>query len=355
MMDVMNSVDFQTQLTSIMETMAKTAVAEISKLLEENCLFLRLEISRCTRENEALLQKCQFLEIELQATRKNAVKMDSNVTEASFTHSELTDTGHQSVVDSVFAKEWSTNMWRDEESNVGQHDNEHVVSSVNTTESANLLHEKPDMVLIKEEIFEDCYGRNKTEEDQGNRLRGPDVRSNERCADFITYTIPSDDQVRADIQQRQAEEQALDARPLSHGDGTTELHFNTTQNQTSNKEEKMFECVFCGRAFNKLSYLKTHMRTHSGEKPFACTVCGRRFAQKTYLRKHQRIHSGERPYTCMDCGKSFAQKSALNVHLRSHTGEKPYSCVECGKSYTYKHGFNTHLCVRLIRSAVKDF
>ncbi|XP_057203157.1 uncharacterized protein LOC130562266 isoform X2 [Triplophysa rosa] len=171
MMDVMNSVDFQTQLTSIMETMAKTAVAEISKLLEENCLFLRLEISRCTRENEALLQKCQFLEIELQATRKNAVKMDSNVTEASFTHSELTDTGHQSVVDSVFAKEWSTNMWRDEESNVGQHDNEHVVSSVNTTESANLLHEKPDMVLIKEEIFEDCYGRNKTEEDQGNRLR----------------------------------------------------------------------------------------------------------------------------------------------------------------------------------------
>lgn len=36
--------------------------------------------------------------------------------------------------------------------------------------SANLLHDKPDM--IKEEMFEDCYGKNKTEEDQGNRLRG---------------------------------------------------------------------------------------------------------------------------------------------------------------------------------------
>lgn len=84
----MNSVDFQTQLTSIMETMAKTAVAEISKLLEANCLFLRLEISRCTRENEALQQKCQYLDTELQAARKNAVKMDS--TEASFTHAELT-------------------------------------------------------------------------------------------------------------------------------------------------------------------------------------------------------------------------------------------------------------------------
>lgn len=168
MMDVMNPVDFQTQLTCIMETLAKTAVAEISKLLEANCLFLRLEISRCTRENEALQQKCLHLETELKAARKNALK--TNNAEALLTHSGITDTGHQPVVDSVFGKEWSMNMWRHDESNVGQHEHEHLVSSVNT-EAANLLHEKPDMVLIKEEMFEDCYGKNKTEEEQGNSLR----------------------------------------------------------------------------------------------------------------------------------------------------------------------------------------
>uniref|UniRef100_A0A8C2IJ58 C2H2-type domain-containing protein n=1 Tax=Cyprinus carpio TaxID=7962 RepID=A0A8C2IJ58_CYPCA len=125
---------------------------------------------------------------------------------------------------------------------------------------------------------------------------------------------------------------------------TTEPAFHSTHNHTSTPEEKRFECVFCRRTFNKLTYLKAHMRTHSGEKPFVCTVCGKRFAQKTYLRIHQRTHSGERPYSCMECGKSFAQKSSLNVHLRSHTGEKPYSCSECGKSYAYKQGFNTHQC-----------
>lgn len=46
----------------------------------------------------------------------------------------FTDTGHHPIVDSVFGKEWSMDMWRHEESNVCQHENEHVVSLVNTTE-----------------------------------------------------------------------------------------------------------------------------------------------------------------------------------------------------------------------------
>lgn len=81
-MDIMNSVDFQTQLTSIMETLAKTAVIEIGKLFQDNSSMLRLEISRCTRENESLQQKCIFLEKELKAARKAAVKVKR--TEASF-------------------------------------------------------------------------------------------------------------------------------------------------------------------------------------------------------------------------------------------------------------------------------
>ncbi len=175
------------------------------------------------------------------------------------------------------------------------------------------------------------------------------MTSDERCVaqsaeDFITYTVPSDDKVQSNVHQTPAEEQALDGTISTHGNSTTEQPFHSTHDHTSTPEEKRFECVFCQRSFNKLTYLKAHMRTHSGEKPFVCTVCGKRFAQKTYLRIHQRTHSGERPYSCMECGKSFAQKSSLNVHLRSHTGEKPYSCSECGKSYAYKQGFNTHQC-----------
>ncbi|XP_067277922.1 uncharacterized protein [Pseudorasbora parva] len=343
----MNTTDFQTQLTSIMEMLAKAAVVEIGKLFEENSLLLRLEISRCTNENESLKKKCHFLESELHSARKTAGKM--NGTEAPFSHPGLRESGRRPAADNIFGKEWCMNLWRQQESNVGeQEDDTHLDSSVIAEEPVNLLDEEPDMIMIKEETFDDCSGKSKTE-DESSSLRGPAMTSDERCVaqsseDFITYTVPSDEQVQTNVQQPQAEEQALDESITTQGDCPTEQNFHSTHNHTSVLEEKKFECVFCRRTFNKLTYLKAHMRTHSGEKPFVCTVCGKRFAQKTYLRIHQRTHSGERPYACMECGKSFAQKSSLNVHLRSHTGEKPYSCSECGKSYAYKQGFNTHQC-----------
>ncbi len=94
-MDTMNTAEFQTQLTSIMETLAKTAVVEISKLFEENASFLRLEITRFTSENESLKKKCYFLENERKSARKSAGKMNS--TEAPSSHAGLTGNVHIQV------------------------------------------------------------------------------------------------------------------------------------------------------------------------------------------------------------------------------------------------------------------
>ncbi|XP_048044286.1 zinc finger protein 135-like isoform X5 [Megalobrama amblycephala] len=362
-MNIMNTSDFQSQLTSIMEIMARTAVAEISKLFEENSLLLRLEISRYTNENESLKKKCHFLESELQSARKTAGKM--NGTEAPFSHPghNVRDTGHRPTIDSVFGKEWCMNLWRHEESNVGeQEDDTHLDSSVISEEPVNLLDEEPDVIMIKEESLkiDDCSGKNKPEGDQSNSLKGPAMASENSCVaqsseDFITYTVPSDEQVQPNIpQQPHAEEQTLEGTISTHEDCTAgsdlspDVGFfpnNLSYNQMTVTQKKKLNCVFCGRTFEYLSHMTKHMRTHSGEKPFVCTVCGRRFAQKTYLTTHERTHSGERPYACMECGKSFSQKSSLNVHLRSHTGEKPFNCLECGKSYAYKIALKSHRCV----------
>lgn len=55
-------ITFQTQLSSIMEVLVKGAVAEISKLVDDKCAFLHLEISRKQSENEMLRRKVLVLE-----------------------------------------------------------------------------------------------------------------------------------------------------------------------------------------------------------------------------------------------------------------------------------------------------
>lgn len=65
---------FQSQLASIMEILAKTAVLEIGKLVEESHAVFRREISRRISENEGLKKKCELLESELKASRKRSAE-----------------------------------------------------------------------------------------------------------------------------------------------------------------------------------------------------------------------------------------------------------------------------------------
>lgn len=62
---------FQSQLASIMEMLAKTAVLEIGKLVEESHAVFRRELSRRISENEGLKKKCSLLESELKASRRS--------------------------------------------------------------------------------------------------------------------------------------------------------------------------------------------------------------------------------------------------------------------------------------------
>ncbi|XP_030256939.1 zinc finger protein 2 homolog isoform X1 [Sparus aurata] len=109
--------------------------------------------------------------------------------------------------------------------------------------------------------------------------------------------------------------------------------------------ERPFGCDVCGKRYNQLHHLKTHMRVHTGEKPFACDVCGNRFTQQGNLKTHMRVHTGEKPFLCGDCGKRFSEKGHLKTHMRVHTGEKPFCCGDCGKRFSEQGNLNTHMRV----------
>ena len=56
---------FQTQLASIMEVLANTAVAEICKLVDDDYAVVSLQMSQCQRENKALKRKLNLMELKM--------------------------------------------------------------------------------------------------------------------------------------------------------------------------------------------------------------------------------------------------------------------------------------------------
>ncbi|XP_076321504.1 uncharacterized protein LOC143230988 isoform X2 [Tachypleus tridentatus] len=106
--------------------------------------------------------------------------------------------------------------------------------------------------------------------------------------------------------------------------------------------EKPYSCEVCEKEFGTNSYLKIHQRIHTGEKPYSCVVCGKKFGSNSGLKIHEKVHTGEKPYRCMICGKEFGTSSDLKKHERVHTREKPYSCSFCDRKYTYSCSLKRH-------------
>lgn len=70
---MLSSVALRTRITSIIEALSKAAVAEISKVVEDDMVVLRLEV--CQRENEIekLKSNIEVLHTELRAAQDRAV------------------------------------------------------------------------------------------------------------------------------------------------------------------------------------------------------------------------------------------------------------------------------------------
>ncbi|KAJ8272821.1 hypothetical protein GJAV_G00093840 [Gymnothorax javanicus] len=133
------------RLMCIMETLAKTAVVEIEKLLEDNCAVLRLEMSRCHLENEKLKRKIRRMECELATAR--------GCGEAAGARESHSDKGW-SPAKSVFGQEWGFTPRLDGEP-AGVEDVETPVQSDITQNQV-----RAELVLVKQEATKQdlCYG-----------------------------------------------------------------------------------------------------------------------------------------------------------------------------------------------------
>ncbi|XP_062259121.1 POZ (BTB) and AT hook-containing zinc finger 1 isoform X1 [Platichthys flesus] len=179
-------------------------------------------------------------------------------------------------------------------------------------------------------------------------------------------------------------------RPKKAGGVVEALHLN---HSTPQKDNGLFPCGTCGKAFTEASRLKNHEAQHGASSGGAhslgdslspagglslmshpglvenglqlpgglsmdnprkrertrrhvgCDICGKVFRDVYHLNRHKLSHSGEKPYACHVCGLRFKRKDRMSYHVRSHDGSvgKPYVCQSCGKGFSRPDHLNGHI------------
>ncbi|KAG5265252.1 hypothetical protein AALO_G00240180 [Alosa alosa] len=211
---------FHSQLTSIMETLTRAAVAEICELVDDGYAVLHLEISRHQKENEELRQKLQLIESIIArgagggpATEKTVAARDTR---------GLDGLGRETRGKLVMVEEC---MSRDVEES------------------------QPITIQVKQEEPE-LHGTG-----AGEHGEGVDV---------------TQDSLGEDVEERRVwthTPRSTSASPPGYGQSASATQSgHLTAHQTVHTGERPHPCVHCSKRFAGKQYLRIHMRKHHPEQ-----------------------------------------------------------------------------------------
>ncbi|KAG7243481.1 hypothetical protein INR49_011037 [Caranx melampygus] len=379
-----NRLSLHSQLSSILETMASSALSQVCKLVDEDSAELRLELSRLLLANSALAGKVKSLECELDTVRSNAPKLwKSYRTVGIQTVSVRDGDPHVSgspTIEGIFGKDWCMNLWKDRD----PCSVEGITDSLQSCDkSVTMQSEQITVTEIKEEDYlEDaassCQRETLTTEereessaeeleqlsvgysadgstcslsfDQGGEqaesadaIEEPSVQLigiNETDEAYSAHIIPIEEDEEDDDDDVQFVQESRQVQTANAAAGT-----NHSQQQTLPADNSETSTALDKDLHNNLNVVRVEPVRDLSKQKFTCQVCSRTFYHKGTLTHHMKSHKSN---FCNICKQHFPHRDTLN----SHTCVPPVpsqkvskSCELCGKTFANPSALRIHYVV----------
>uniref|UniRef100_A0A2R9B1C7 Zinc finger and BTB domain containing 40 n=1 Tax=Pan paniscus TaxID=9597 RepID=A0A2R9B1C7_PANPA len=156
-------------------------------------------------------------------------------------------------------------------------------------------------------------------------------------------------------------------------------------------------CPTCGKIFSAPSMLERHMVTHVGGKPFSCGICNKAYQQLSGLWYHNRTHHPDvfaaqnhrsskfsslqcsscdktfpntiehkkhikaehadmKFHECDQCKELFPTPALLQVHVKcQHSGSQPFRCLYCAATFRFPGALQHHVTTEHFKQSETTF
>uniref|UniRef100_A0A8C0WEG7 Zinc finger and BTB domain-containing protein 40 n=1 Tax=Castor canadensis TaxID=51338 RepID=A0A8C0WEG7_CASCN len=156
-------------------------------------------------------------------------------------------------------------------------------------------------------------------------------------------------------------------------------------------------CPTCGKIFSAPSMLERHMVTHVGGKPFSCGICNKAYQQLSGLWYHNRTHHPDvfaaqnhrsskfsslqcsscdktfsstiehkahikaehadlKFHECDQCKELFPTPALLQVHIKcQHSGSQPFRCLYCAATFRFPGALQHHVTTEHFKQSESTF
>ncbi|KAM9349544.1 uncharacterized protein ABDE67_009273 [Symphorus nematophorus] len=367
---------FGSQVAAIMDALAKAAVTEITKLVEDGTVVLRLELCRRDSEIQELRRSLKLMEAELCKAQEAATSRAAEDTQ------EQTTTGDQVLqkdekedqetcaaylepkgTDSLCEPRHGAEESRDVRPVVKYEPADELATQETTdnTAAADIgfeaeargdpiwpppacsMFEKSSVAMQQHvQMFsphteqyaahrntESSYNSSSTDAEEITDVSASvpikvEVEIRPMCMGGSLSESVHDEQFGHASHPAASQDRGLQAAPRQAGPSVAPPPADTSGPNT--------EDHILSRNNLRTKRLMNVWRTN--QRLFICSVCNRGFPRLSQLEEHKATHQPFKPFRCLECGKSFTQKTRLKTHQSVHTGERPFSCKICGKMFS---------------------